>query len=149
MRFLLQAAKEGRKASMSGLILKLRPFEQLMINGVIAENGDRKTRLRVRSEGANILRLRDAMRPEDATTPVKRAFYAAQMAVAGALTPAQARILISQALSDYSAVDAENIRNEVDALARSGDFYKAMRFVGSLPETSAARESPRQSRISG
>ena len=66
---------------MSGLILKLRPNEELMINGVIVENGDKKTRLRVKTEGAHILRLKDAIRPEDATTPLKRAYYVAQMTV--------------------------------------------------------------------
>lgn len=64
---------------MAGLILKLRPHEQLMINGVVFEYGDRKTRLRVRTEGAHVLRLRGAMRPEDATTPLKRAFSAARL----------------------------------------------------------------------
>ena len=65
---------------MAGLILKLRPHEELMINGVVVENGDRKARLRVKTDGAHILRLRDAMKPEDATTPLKRAYYIAQMA---------------------------------------------------------------------
>ena len=57
---------------MGGLVLKLRPHEELMINGVLVENGERNTRLRVKTEGANILRLKDALRPEEATTPVAR-----------------------------------------------------------------------------
>ena len=57
----------------SGLVLKLRPREQLLVNGVVIENGERKTSLRIKTEGARILRLRDLISPEKATTPVKRA----------------------------------------------------------------------------
>lgn len=117
---------------MAGLILKLRPHEQLMINGVMVENGDRKTRIRVCTEGAHILRMRDALRPEDATTPLKRAYYAAQMAVAGELTPSQAEILIEQALADYGG--GETFLDEVIAFAAAGEFYKAMRLIREAPE---------------
>ncbi len=122
---------------MAGLILKLRPHEQLLINGVVVENGERKTKLRVCTEGANILRLRDAMRPEDATTPLKRAYYAAQMAVAGELTGAQAEVLIEQALADYGAGDARALRNRVIAHAAAGEFYKAMRAIKDAPAPGA------------
>ncbi len=126
---------------MAGLILKLRPFEQLMINGVMVENGDRKTKIRVCTEGAHILRMRDALRPEDATTPLKKAYYAAQMAVAGELTAPQAEILIEQELADYRG--GQEFRNDVIAFATAGEFYKAMRLIREAPEPvlpTAARE---------
>lgn len=114
---------------MAGLILKLRPKEQLLINGVVVENGDRRAMLRVRTEGANILRLRDAMRPEDATTPEKRAYYAAQLAISGELTPAQAHVLIDQALADFRTGAHAAFRREIMALAEAGEFYKAMCLI--------------------
>ena len=43
---------------MSGLVLKLGPHERIMINGVVMENGDRRTRLNVLTPDANVLRLR-------------------------------------------------------------------------------------------
>ena len=54
---------------MSGLVLKLGPRERIMINGVVIENGDRRARLNVLTPGANVLRLRDAIHPEEANTP--------------------------------------------------------------------------------
>ena len=117
---------------MAGLILKLRPHEQLMINGVMVENGDRKAKIRVCTEGAHILRMRDALRPEDATTPLKRAYYAAQMAVVGEITPPQAEILIEQALAEYSG--GEVFCDEVNAFSAAGEFYKAMRLIREAPE---------------
>ena len=118
---------------MAGLILKLRPHEQLLINGVVVENGERKARLRVCTDGANILRLRDAMRPEDATTPLKRAYYAAQMAVAGQLTPSQAQVLIEQALNDYNGAGRVALCDEILTHAAAGEFYKAMRAIKDAP----------------
>ena len=114
---------------MAGLILKLRPNEQLLINGVVVENGDRRAMLRVRTEGANILRLRDAMRPEDATTPTKRAYYAAQLAIAGELTPAQAQVLIEQALAEFGADAQAGFRKDIMAHAEAGEFYKVMCLI--------------------
>ncbi|MEO1252351.1 MAG: flagellar biosynthesis repressor FlbT [Pseudomonadota bacterium] len=119
---------------MSGLILKLRPFEKLLINGVVIENGERKAKLRVCTEGARVLRLRDAMRPEDATTPATRAYHAAQMGVSGELTPAQAHLLIEQSLApDRAAIPAETLATIEDACVKD-DFYKAMRHIRTLIE---------------
>ncbi len=133
---------------MAGLILKLRPREQLLINGVIVENGERKTKLRVRTEGANILRLRDAMRPEDATTPLKRAYYAAQLAVAGELTGAQAEILIEQALSEMKAGEGDALRERIVAHTDAGEFYKAMRAIKDASEPDAcAAEAAADARV--
>ncbi|MEX0969298.1 MAG: flagellar biosynthesis repressor FlbT [Paracoccaceae bacterium] len=68
---------------MSGLVLKLRPGERIMINGVVMENGDRRTRLNVLTADANVLRLRDAIHPDEANTPVRRVCYIAQLVLAG------------------------------------------------------------------
>ncbi len=123
---------------MAGLILKLRPREQLLINGVVVENGDRKAQLRVCTEGAQILRLRDAMRPEEATTPLKRAYFAAQTAVSGDLKPGDAAAIIENALGEPEAAVSAQLRDELNALARAGDFYKAMRLIGQLIEKGPA-----------
>lgn len=56
---------------MSGLVLKLGPKERVLVNGAVIENGDRRTRLSIVTPNANILRLRDAIHPEQANTPVR------------------------------------------------------------------------------
>ena len=114
---------------MSGLILKLRPFEQLLINGVVVENGERNTRLRVKTEGAHILRMKNAMRPEDAKTPLKRAYYVAQLAVAGQLPNADAAAMLNKAIENL--VD-EKTSAELRDRIEQNDFYHAMRYLGAL-----------------
>ena len=74
---------------MSGLVLKLSPKERVLVNGAIIENGDRRSRLSIVTPGANILRLKDAIHPEDAKTPVRRVCYAVQMVLSGDSDPAE------------------------------------------------------------
>lgn len=111
---------------MAGLILKLRPGEELMINGVLIENGDRNTRLRVKTIGANILRLRDALKPEEATTPLKRAYYIAQLAVAGQITNVEAASILKSALNENTEMAPDT--NLFEAI-ESYDFYGIMRAL--------------------
>ncbi len=57
---------------MSGLVLKLKPTERLLINGALLENGTRRGSICVLSESAKVLRLRDIVHPDDANTPIRR-----------------------------------------------------------------------------
>ncbi|MEO1722979.1 MAG: flagellar biosynthesis repressor FlbT [Pseudomonadota bacterium] len=75
---------------MPGLILKLRAHEQILVNGVVMQNGERNTRLIIKTPDAKILRLRDAIHPDEVNTPVKRVCYIAQLAVAGEAAPESA-----------------------------------------------------------
>ncbi|WP_411819209.1 flagellar biosynthesis repressor FlbT [Hyphococcus formosus] len=111
---------------MAGLIIKLRPREELLINGVLVENGDRNTRLRIKTEGANILRVRDALRPEEATTPVKRAYYIAQLAVAGQITNVEAASILSVAIRATREFLPEV---EISEYVENHDFYSVMRAL--------------------
>lgn len=60
------------------LKLNLKPGEKIVINGAVIVNGDRKASLAVKNF-ANILRETDVMQEEDADTPTKRAYFAAQL----------------------------------------------------------------------
>ncbi|HRX38912.1 MAG: flagellar biosynthesis repressor FlbT [Parvularculaceae bacterium] len=127
---------------MSGLILKLRPNEEFMINGVVVQNGEKKTRLRVKTNGASILRLRDAMRPEEATTPEKRAYYVAQLAVAGELACEEAVQILRAALAELSGsftgvterVAIERASEELE----KGSVYGVMRRLGEIARPAQA-----------
>ncbi len=89
---------------MSGLVLKLGPRERLLINGAVIENGDRRSRLAIMSPDANILRLRDAIHPEDAKTPVRRVCYAAQLVLTGDTQPEEARLPLLRRIEELSQV---------------------------------------------
>lgn len=130
---------------MSGLVLKLGPHERIMINGVVMENGDRRTRLNVLTPEANVLRLRDALHPEEANTPVKRVCYIAQLVLAGEADPNEATRQLLRGLEQLSQVfhDTDS-RSHIDTATEAvGErrFYQAMRALRNL--------IPREARLLG
>lgn len=119
-----------------GLIIRLRPYEKFLINGAIIENGERRAKLRVRSQSVNVLRLRDALHPDEATTPVKRLYFKAQLALSGDSKPEEAAAEIIPALEVlYEALPYDECRTLIDQTkhqVRSHEFYRAMRLLKQL-----------------
>lgn len=89
---------------MTGLVLKLGPHERVLINGAVIENGERRSRLSIKSPNANILRLRDAIHPEEVNTPVRRVCYIAQLVLSGDAVPAEARLQLLRGIEQLSQV---------------------------------------------
>ncbi len=89
---------------MSGLVLKLGPRERVLINGAVIENGDRRTRLAIVTPNANILRLRDAIHPDQVNTPVRRVCYILQLVLSGDVTPDEAKRQVLRGIEQLSQV---------------------------------------------
>jgi flagellar protein FlbT len=123
---------------MSGLVLKLAPKERVLITGAVIEHGDKRSRLSIVTPNANILRLRDAIHPEEVTTPVRRVCYIAQLVLSGDANPGEARHQLYRGIEQLSQVltDPES-RGLLDAAtaAIAGDqFYQALKSLrGLLP----------------
>jgi flagellar protein FlbT len=121
---------------MAGLILKLRAHEQVLVNGVVMQNGDRNARLIIKTPDAKILRLRDAIHPGEVDTPVKRVCYIAQLVVAGEADPGQGatQLLsgISQLRDALGTLIATRPLDEAEEAVRAGNFYCAMRALRRL-----------------
>ncbi len=121
---------------MSGLVLKLGPKERVLVNGAVIENGDRRSRLSIITPNANILRLRDAIHPEQANTPVRRVCYAVQMILSGDATPedTRRRLLrnieeLSQVLTDHDS--HQHLKRATEALL-SDQFYQCLKSIRAL-----------------
>lgn len=89
---------------MTGLVLKLAPRERVLVNGAVIENGDKRSRLSIMTPNAHILRLRDAIHPEEATTPVRRVCYIAQLVLSGDCAPEDARMQLLRGIEQLSQV---------------------------------------------
>lgn len=130
---------------MTGLVLKLGPRERVMINGVVMENGDRRTRINILTPEANVLRLRDAIHPSEANTPVRRVAYIAQLALAGEADPGEARRQVLRGIEQLSQVftDPESRAHLAAATEAASEsrFYQAMRALRNL--------MPRETRLLG
>ena len=123
---------------MSGLVLKLGPGERVLINGAVIENGDKRTRIAIRTPGANILRLRDAIHPEAANTPVRRVCYVAQLVLSGDAEAGLARPQLLRGIEQLSQVLTDPDSRAQLALATdaviAGQYYQALKALrGLLP----------------
>jgi flagellar protein FlbT len=127
------------------LVLKLGPHERVMINGVVMENGDRRTRLQIITPDAKVLRLRDAIHPEEATTPVRRVAYVAQLVLAGEADPEEGRRQLLRGIEQLSQVfrDEDSARRLSEATENvvEGRIYQALRALRAL--------LPREARLMG
>ncbi|HAY08101.1 MAG TPA: flagellar biosynthesis repressor FlbT [Hyphomonas sp.] len=114
---------------MSGLVLKIAPGERFIVNGATLENGDKPARIRITDTNARVLRCRDAMRPEEINTPVKRIYYAIQLLITGDLDAADAMPAIDAEcvvlLDIFRPIDADLIPTLRSMLSR-GNHYSAL-----------------------
>ncbi|SLN31769.1 flagellar biosynthesis repressor FlbT [Pseudooctadecabacter jejudonensis] len=121
---------------MSGLVLKLGPKERVLVNGAVIENGDRRSRLSILTPNANILRLRDAIRPTEANTPVRRVCYIAQLILSGDATEIEGRTQllrgIEQLAQAFDDADSREALSEAADAVHSGEFYRALKRLRSL-----------------
>jgi flagellar protein FlbT len=123
---------------MAGLALKLAPKEQVMINGVLVENGPRRSQLLIKTENAKVLRMRDALYEDDLIGPASEAYYAAQRSVAGELSTEEAAKAIRATLPVLDKLDPESVA-AVEKALESDNHYRAMRSLRSLVDDERAR----------
>jgi flagellar protein FlbT len=121
---------------MSGLVLKLSPKERILINGAVIENGDRRSRLAIMTPDANILRLRDAIHPEDAKTPVRRVCYSVQLVLTGDSSPEDAKLPLLRHIEELSQVfvdpdSRKHLKLASEALV-SEDHYRCLKALRAL-----------------
>jgi flagellar protein FlbT len=121
---------------MSGLVLKLGPKERVLVNGAVIENGDRRSRLSILTPNANILRLRDAIRPDEVNTPVRRVCYIAQLVLSGDAPEDQGRLQLLRGIEQLSQAlidpDSRACLTEATEAVREGDFYRALKRLRAL-----------------
>ncbi|WP_371156210.1 flagellar biosynthesis repressor FlbT [Jannaschia sp. 2305UL9-9] len=123
-------------------MLKFPAGDRIVLNGAVIENVGRGARLRVLTPNTQLLRLRDAINPEEVTTPVGRLCHSVQLMLVGecevdsvlgetlsALVPLRAAFM--------DAADKDRI-DEITAHLEERQFYQALRDLGRLRQREAA-----------
>ncbi|SEO07114.1 flagellar protein FlbT [Salinihabitans flavidus] len=130
---------------MSGLVLKLSPKERVLVNGAVIENGDRRSRLSIMTPDAHILRLRDAIHPADANSPVRRVCYATQLVLSGDADPKDTKLLLLRRIEELSQIltDHDSRRHLTTATEAvlNDKFYQCLKSLRAL--------LPREDRLLG
>ncbi len=121
---------------MSGLVLKLGPNERVLINGAVIENGDKRSRLAIITPNANILRLRDAIHPEEVTTPVRRVCYITQLVLSGDVPSGNARLQLLRGIEQLSQVltdhDSRALLANATEFVLEDQYYQVLKTLRAL-----------------
>ena len=126
------------------LKLSLKPGEKFVLNGAVLANGDKRTSLVLQNK-ACVLREKDIMQPESATTPARRIYFPIMMMY---LAPEDTELYYNDfALRMTEFMGA--IRNrtalttcvEISRDVMSGTYYKALMACKKLFEFEGERLS--------
>ncbi len=121
---------------MSGLVLKLGPRERVLINGAVIENCERRSKLAIMTPGAHILRLRDAIHPEQVNTPVRRVCYIAQLVLSGDADASEARLQLLRGIEQLSQVltdsDSRALLAQASQSVLEGQPYQVLKALRTL-----------------
>ncbi|MCB2096460.1 MAG: flagellar biosynthesis repressor FlbT [Parvularculaceae bacterium] len=125
-----------------GLKLSLKPGEKIAVNGAVIVNGDRRAEFIVENQ-ASILRERDIMRTDEATTPARRVYLPVMMmaldpnARQAAFGEFEKRLTeIAGVLSDPAGL---SICLKISAAVANGAYYKALGHCRALIDYESER----------
>lgn len=111
------------------LLIELKAKDKIIINGAVIENiSNMNTKLMLHNR-ASILREREILAVEDASTPASRIYYDLQCAYVFKEQRAEHMEQFRQNLGDYIAAcpSASPIAKEIDALIEGDNYYKALK----------------------
>lgn len=121
---------------MAGLVLKLGPKERILINGAVLENDVRRSRFSIVTPSANVLRLKDAIHPDDANTPISRVCYQLQLILAGSSAADITSLQVKRQIIELSGIFRDRFCLEHLSLANAaiddGRFYSALKSLKAL-----------------
>ena len=125
-----------------GLKLTLKPGERIAVNGAVIVNGDRRTEFVIENR-ASVLRERDIMRAEEATTPARRVYLPVMMM---ALDPACRKDLFGEfdrRLTEFAGAVSDSqglsLCLKISAAVANGAYYKALGHCRALIDFESER----------
>jgi len=68
---------------MSGLVISLKPNEKFLVNGALLMNGPKRSQICLPDDDVYVLRVSDALHPNEVNSPVRRVYYAVQLILSG------------------------------------------------------------------
>jgi flagellar protein FlbT len=111
------------------LKLSLRPGERFVVNGAVVQNGDRRGTLVLQNK-ASVLREKDIMQPEEASTPARRIYFPIMMLYLGEGEKDAHFAEFSRRLAEFmGAVRGAEALAECVSVSRdvmAGDHYRAL-----------------------
>jgi len=115
------------------LTINLKPHERLIVNGVVIENSGPSAKLLIHNTAA-LLREKDILTEEQATTPARRIYFAIQCQY---LFPGKSDVflpIIQNFLAEFeqAAPSTAPLVADVRELVGDGQFYRALKSARQL-----------------
>lgn len=124
---------------MSGLVLSLKAHEKFLVNGALVQNGEKRSQIHLPDSSVNVLRLSDCLHPDTINTPVRRAYYIAQVILSGDAKADAAKLELVSALSVLETVfantDAAKQIAKASAAAAMDRYYSVLCCLKRVFET--------------
>ncbi|MDB5453632.1 MAG: flagellar biosynthesis repressor FlbT [Caulobacteraceae bacterium] len=119
------------------LKLSLKPGEKFVLNGAVVQNGDRRATLLLQNK-ASVLREKDIMQPEEATTPARRIYFPVMMMYLDEAAAPRFYDEFAGRLADFmGAIQNPAVLTECVGLSRhvmTREYYKALMLCRKLIE---------------
>ena len=119
------------------LKLSLKPGEKFVLNGAVVQNGDRRTTLVLQNK-ASVLREKDIMQPEEATTPARRIYFPMMMMYLDDAGAARYYDDFAQRLTEFmGAIGNPDVLTDCVAISKHAmarEYYKALMLCRKLIE---------------
>lgn len=119
------------------LKLSLKPGERFVLNGAVVQNGDRRASLVLQNK-ASVLREKDILQQEEATTPARRVYFPLMMMYLDEDGAAQYHEEFVRRMGEFMGavrnpqVLSDCVTTSKHVLAR--DYYKALNLCRKLIE---------------
>jgi flagellar protein FlbT len=111
------------------LKLSLKPGEKFVLNGAVLANGDKRTSLVIQNK-ACVLREKDIMQPDDATTPARRIYFPIMMMYLDADNPDshynQFALRMTEFMEAIRDRKALSLCVDISKDVMTGAYYKAL-----------------------
>lgn len=115
---------------MAGLVLSLKANEKFLVNGALVQNGDKRGQIHLPDSSVNVLRLSDCLHPDTINTPVRHAYYLAQIILSGDAADEKATLELISALKTLNDVfantDAGVQMGKALLAATAGRYYSVL-----------------------
>jgi flagellar biosynthesis repressor protein FlbT len=117
------------------LKLSLKPGEKFVLNGAVVQNGDRRGTLILQNK-ASVLREKDIMQLEEASTPSRRIYFPVMMMYLDEANAQKYYDEFARRLTEFmTAVRNPNVLTECVTLSRhilENEYYKALMICRKL-----------------
>ena len=116
------------------LVIDLKPNEKVIIGNAVITNDKQRTRLKIDGD-APILREKDVMQMDDATSPCKRIYYTIQgmyLSTAEKATEMYDDYFVQIREVQEAAPSTEEHFQNINAAILSGHYYKALKAAKDL-----------------